>query len=103
MLIVGIVLLLAINGALLALVMRFRSERGRQPRRLVVRRPAQFGTAGAFAVLAIAAFVAITAGILIYVLKLTVGLRVDEQEELEGLDVHEHGVPGYVNDDMMMR
>jgi heme/copper-type cytochrome/quinol oxidase subunit 2 len=53
----GIVLLLAINGALLALVMRFRSARGRQPRRLVVRRPAQLGTAGAFAVLALVAFV----------------------------------------------
>jgi cytochrome c oxidase subunit II len=57
MLVVGIVLLLAINGALLALVMRFRSARGRQPRRLVVRRQAQFGTAGVFAVLALFAFV----------------------------------------------
>jgi cytochrome c oxidase subunit 2 len=57
MLVVGIVLLLAINGALLALAMRFRSERGRQPRRLVVRRPAQFGTAGAFALLALVIFV----------------------------------------------
>jgi cytochrome c oxidase subunit 2 len=57
MLVVGIILLLAINGALLALVMRFRSERGREPRRLVVRRPAQIGTAGAFAVLALVIFV----------------------------------------------
>jgi cytochrome c oxidase subunit 2 len=57
MLVVGIVLLLAINGALLTLAMRFRSERGRQPRRLVVRRPAQIGTAGAFAVLALVVFV----------------------------------------------
>ena len=57
MLVAGIVLLLAINGALLALVMRFRSARGREPRRLVARRPAQFGTAGAFAVLALVAFV----------------------------------------------
>ena len=57
MLVVGILLLIAINGALLALVMRFRSERGRQPRRLVLRRPAQLGTAGAFAVFALAAFV----------------------------------------------
>jgi heme/copper-type cytochrome/quinol oxidase subunit 2 len=37
--------------------MRFRSARGREPRRLVVRRPAQFGTAGIFAVIAIFAFV----------------------------------------------
>ena len=57
MLVIGILLLIAINGALLALIMRFRSERGRQPRRLVLRRPAQLGTAGAFAVFALAAFV----------------------------------------------
>jgi heme/copper-type cytochrome/quinol oxidase subunit 2 len=57
MLVVGLFLLVAINGALVALVMRFRSERGRQPRRLVVRRPAQIGTAGAFAVLALVVFV----------------------------------------------
>jgi cytochrome c oxidase subunit II len=57
MLVVGIVLLIAINGALLGLVMRFRSERGREPRRLVVRRPAQIGTAGAFALVALVLFV----------------------------------------------
>jgi Amt family ammonium transporter len=54
-------------------------------------------------VVAIALFVAVTAGILFTVLKATIGLRVPEQEELEGLDVHEHGVPGYVNDDMVLR
>ena len=57
MLIVGIVLLIAINAALVAFVMRFRSERGREPRRLVLRRPAQFGTAGVFALLALILFV----------------------------------------------
>jgi heme/copper-type cytochrome/quinol oxidase subunit 2 len=57
MLVIGVLLLIAINGALLALAMRFRSERGREPRRLVVRRPAQLGTAGAFAILALVAFV----------------------------------------------
>jgi cytochrome c oxidase subunit II len=57
MLVIGLLLLIAINGALVALVMRFRSARGRQPRRLVVRRPAQIGTAGTFAVLGLAAFV----------------------------------------------
>ena len=46
-------------------------------------------------VVAIAAFVAITAGILFMVLKATVGLRVSEEEELAGLDVLEHGAPGY--------
>jgi heme/copper-type cytochrome/quinol oxidase subunit 2 len=57
MLVIGALLLIAINGALIALVMRFRSERGRQPRRLVVRRPAQLGTAGVFALLAIITFI----------------------------------------------
>ncbi len=57
MLVIGLVLLVAINGALVALVLRFRSERGRQPRRLVVKRPAQIGTAAGFAVIALVAFV----------------------------------------------
>lgn len=54
-------------------------------------------------VVSIAVFVAIAAGLLFFVLKSTVGLRVSEEEEIEGLDVHEHGVPGYVNDDMIKR
>jgi cytochrome c oxidase subunit II len=57
MLVIGVVLLIAINGALLAVMTRFRAERGRQPRRLVLRRPAQLGAAGAFAVLAIVTFI----------------------------------------------
>jgi heme/copper-type cytochrome/quinol oxidase subunit 2 len=57
MLVVGIVLVIGVNGALLAMVMRFRAARGREPRRLKVRRPAQFATAGVFGVLAIVAFV----------------------------------------------
>ncbi len=54
-------------------------------------------------VISIALFVAVTSGLLFLVLKSTIGLRVSEQEELEGLDVHEHGVPGYTNDDMVLR
>lgn len=57
MLAVGLVLLVAINLALVAMVMRFRSARGREPRRLVVRRPAQLGTAGVFAVIVAFTFV----------------------------------------------
>ena len=57
MLVIGILLLLAINGALLAVAMRFRSERGREPRRLKLRRPAQLATGGAFALLALVTFV----------------------------------------------
>jgi heme/copper-type cytochrome/quinol oxidase subunit 2 len=54
---IGLVLLVAINLALVGLVMRFRSARGRQPRRLVVRRPAQIGTAGVFAAIVAVTFV----------------------------------------------
>jgi heme/copper-type cytochrome/quinol oxidase subunit 2 len=57
MLVIGGILLVAINGALIALAMRFRAARGREPRRLKVRRPAQVGTAGALAALALVAFV----------------------------------------------
>jgi len=57
MLVIGLVLLVAINLALIAMVMRFRSARGREPRRLVVRRPAQVGTAGVFALIVAFAFV----------------------------------------------
>lgn len=49
-------------------------------------------------VVAIAAFVLISTTILFGILKATMGLRVSEQEEREGLDIHEHGVPGYAND-----
>lgn len=49
-------------------------------------------------VVSIAAFVLITTTILFSVLKATVGLRVGEQEEREGLDTHEHGLPGYTHD-----
>lgn len=48
---------------------------------------------------AIGAFVFVTSFILFGTLKATIGLRVDEQEEIEGLDVHEHGFAGYNNAD----
>jgi heme/copper-type cytochrome/quinol oxidase subunit 2 len=57
MLVIGLLLLVAINVAVVGLVMRFRSERGREPRRLVVRRPAQLGTAGVFAAIVAVTFV----------------------------------------------
>ncbi len=50
-------------------------------------------------VAAIAAFVFVASLILFATLKATVGLRVSEQEEIEGLDVHEHGFAGYSNAD----
>jgi Amt family ammonium transporter len=46
-------------------------------------------------VAAIAAFVFVAATILFATIKATIGLRVDEQEEIEGLDIHEHGFAGY--------
>ncbi|MDP9441018.1 MAG: ammonium transporter [Actinomycetota bacterium] len=46
-------------------------------------------------VVAVGAFVAVTAGLLFLVIKATVGLRVSQEEELAGLDVPEHGAPGY--------
>ena len=54
-------------------------------------------------VVSVAAFVLVTSGLLFYVLKKTIGLRVSEQEELDGLDVHEHGFAGYTNDDLVSR
>jgi Amt family ammonium transporter len=46
-------------------------------------------------VAAVAGFVAVTAGLLFLAIKATIGLRVSEEEELAGLDVLEHGAPGY--------
>jgi Amt family ammonium transporter len=43
-------------------------------------------------------FVAGSAGLLFLAIKATIGLRVSEEEELEGLDVLEHGAPGYAGD-----
>jgi Amt family ammonium transporter len=40
-------------------------------------------------------FVTVTTGLLFLVIKKTIGLRVTEEEELAGLDVLEHGAPGY--------
>lgn len=40
-------------------------------------------------------FCLITAFIIIFALKKTVGIRVSEKEELEGLDAHEHGMDAY--------
>ena len=46
-------------------------------------------------VLIVVAWVGITCFILFSALKATVGLRVDEEEEVMGLDVAEHGSAGY--------
>ena len=43
----------------------------------------------------IGVFCLLFAGVLFYVLKVTVGVRVSEQEELVGLDIGEHGMEAY--------
>lgn len=40
-------------------------------------------------------FVAVLSFIILYVMKVTIGLRVTEEEELMGLDISEHGTYGY--------
>jgi ammonium transporter, Amt family len=49
----------------------------------------------ALGVLSVAAWVVLTAGLLFYTIKHTVGLRVSPQEELAGLDLGEHGATSY--------
>lgn len=46
-------------------------------------------------VAAVAAWTLVTAGILFTIIKYTVGLRVKETEEIEGLDLGEHGMSAY--------
>jgi len=54
----------------------------------------QFLVQGA-SVLIVGAFCCTTAFIIIFVLKKTVGIRVTEKEEIDGLDGHEHGMDAY--------
>ncbi len=54
-----------------------------------------------YGVLIIGAFCIITSGIIIGILKATIGIRVSKEEELQGLDIHEHGMnayPDFTND-----
>lgn len=46
-------------------------------------------------VAAAGAFCVITSFIIIYALKATMGIRVSKEEEIEGLDIHEHGMDSY--------
>ena len=48
--------------------------------------------------LIILAWVAVTTGALFFAIKSTIGLRVSAEEEIEGLDVLEHGLQGYSGD-----
>jgi len=44
---------------------------------------------------AYAIFCIVTSFIIIFILKKTMGIRVSEEEEIEGLDIHEHGMDAY--------
>ncbi len=48
-------------------------------------------------VVAAGAFCCVTGFIIFFILKKTVGIRVSKQEELEGLDLHEHGMDAYAD------
>ncbi|WP_299213408.1 ammonium transporter [uncultured Dokdonia sp.] len=48
-----------------------------------------------YGVLAYAVFCIVSAFLIIFTLKKTVGIRVSEREEVEGLDAHEHGMDSY--------
>ncbi len=49
-------------------------------------------------ILVIAAWVAIASTIVFAVLKATIGIRVSAEEEIQGLDILEHGLAGYADD-----
>ena len=48
-----------------------------------------------YGVVAVGAFAFIFSYVLCLILKVTLGIRVSEEEEIEGLDVAEHGVSAY--------
>ncbi len=48
-------------------------------------------------VLAVIAFVFVVSYVVVSIIKHTVGLRVDERTEIDGLDLHEHGSIAYAN------
>ena len=49
----------------------------------------------ALGIAAVFAFVFVSSAAVFYACKKTIGLRVNAQQELEGLDIHEHGMWGY--------
>jgi Amt family ammonium transporter len=49
----------------------------------------------AMGIVACMAFVLVASFVILYILKVTIGLRVTEEEEIVGLDLSEHGTYGY--------
>lgn len=85
---VGAISVHGVCGALGTLLAAVFHEEGFSPMRLGVQ---ALGVAAAFV------WVSATAGLLFFLLKKTVGLRVSEEEEMDGLDYHEHGNTAYPN------
>lgn len=50
-----------------------------------------------YGVLIVGAFCVVTSGIILGILKATIGIRVSKDEEMEGLDIHEHGMDAYAD------
>ncbi|WP_423998360.1 ammonium transporter [Maribacter sp. IgM3_T14_3] len=50
-----------------------------------------------YGVLIVGGFCVVSSGIILGVLKATMGLRVSKEEEVEGLDLHEHGMDAYAD------
>jgi Amt family ammonium transporter len=85
---VGAISVHGVCGALGTLLAAVFHEEGFTMARLGVQ---ALGVGAAFA------WVSVTAAILFFLLKKTVGLRVSEEEEMDGLDYHEHGNAAYPN------
>jgi Amt family ammonium transporter len=85
---VGAISVHGVCGALGTLLAAVFHEEGFSMARLGVQ---ALGVAAAFV------WVSATAGLLFFLLKKTVGLRVSEEEEMDGLDYHEHGNTAYPN------
>jgi Amt family ammonium transporter len=85
---VGAISVHGVCGALGTLLAAVFHEEGFTMARLGVQ---ALGVASAFV------WVSVTAGFLFFLIKKTVGLRVSEEEEMDGLDYHEHGNTAYPN------
>lgn len=48
-------------------------------------------------IVAVFMYTFVAALILFYLIKVTIGLRVSDEDEEDGLDIFEHGVSGYAN------
>jgi len=46
---------------------------------------------------AIGVFCTVSAFVIIFILKVTIGIRVSEEEEIDGLDLYEHGMEAYAD------